>query len=61
MLTLTRTLDLATILIGDEIKIHLNKIDGNQIKISIDAPKNIDILRGELRWRTSSDQDQSAN
>lgn len=51
MLTLTRNLDLPTILIGDDIKIHITAISGGQVKVSIDAPREIDIKRGELRWR----------
>lgn len=50
MLTLTRTNDLPTILIGDDIKIHI-QIDHGQAKVQIDAPKEVKIQRGELRWR----------
>jgi carbon storage regulator len=37
-----------TILIGDDIKIHILSQKGNQIKIGIDAPKDVEILRNEL-------------
>jgi len=50
MLTLTRTNDLPTILIGDDIKIHITIVDG-KAKVQIDAPKDVPIKRGELRWR----------
>jgi len=51
MLTLTRTLDDNTLLIGDNIKVFISAIGANQVKLSIDAPADIEILRGELRWR----------
>jgi len=50
MLTLTRTNDLPTILIGDDIKIHITIVDG-KARVQIDAPKEVPIQRGELRWR----------
>ena len=34
--------------IGENIVIKIIDIDKNQIKIGIDAPRNISILRGEL-------------
>ena len=54
MLTLTRTNDLPTILIGDDIKIHITIVEG-KAKVQIDAPKDVPIHRGELRWRKSTD------
>ncbi|KEI03858.1 carbon storage regulator CsrA [Clostridium botulinum] len=37
-----------SILIGDDIEINIVSIDNGAVKISIDAPKNITILRKEL-------------
>jgi carbon storage regulator len=37
-----------TILIGDDVEIHFLSQKGNQIKIGIDAPKDVEILRNEL-------------
>ena len=34
--------------IGENIEIHIISIDKNQVKIGIEAPKKIIILRGEL-------------
>jgi carbon storage regulator len=37
-----------TILIGDDIEIHFLEVKGNQIRIGIDAPKHINVIRNEL-------------
>jgi carbon storage regulator len=47
MLVLTRKLKEA-IQIGDDIEIKILSVDGDQIKIGIDAPKNIEIHRKEV-------------
>ena len=47
MLVLSRKVD-DTIIIGDNIKIQLLKIKGNTIRIGIEAPTDVKILRGEL-------------
>ena len=47
MLVLTRKAD-EQILIGDDIKITLVRVRGNSVRIGIDAPKNIRVVRGEL-------------
>ncbi len=47
MLVLTRKAN-ETILIGDDIKITLVRVKGNAVRIGIEAPDDISILRGEL-------------
>ena len=47
MLVLTRRLG-ETIMIGDEITIKILAIKGCQIKIGIEAPKNISVHRDEI-------------
>lgn len=47
MLVLTRKLNQA-LQIGDNIEIKILAIEGEQIKIGIEAPKNIDIYRKEI-------------
>ena len=37
-----------TIKIGDDIEIRILEVKGDTIRIGIDAPKNVDIIRGEL-------------
>ena len=47
MLILTRRPG-ETILIGDDIEVTVMRISGNQVRIGIEAPKDVDIVRGEL-------------
>lgn len=35
-------------LIGDDIEISIQEINGGRVRISVDAPKNVAILRKEL-------------
>lgn len=64
MLVLSRK-QLDSILIGDDIRITVVRIDRNQVRLGIEAPKHVPVLRQELQdeeehearaaWR-SSDQ-----
>lgn len=47
MLVITRKKD-ESIVIGDNIEIVVVKIDDNSVKLAINAPKNVSILRKEL-------------
>ncbi len=47
MLVLSRKVD-DTIIISDTIKIQVIKIKGNTIRLGIEAPSDVKILRGEL-------------
>lgn len=47
MLVVTRKKD-ESILIGDNIEIKIIKIDDGSVKLAIEAPKDITILRSEL-------------
>ena len=47
MLILRRKIQ-ESIMIGDDIEMTIMGIEGDQIKIGIDAPKNIDIHRKEI-------------
>ena len=47
MLVLSRQRD-ETIVIGDDIEITVLVVDGSQIRVGIDAPEDVKILRGEL-------------
>jgi carbon storage regulator len=60
MLVLTRKLN-QSIKIGDEIEIKILAIDGEQIKVGIDAPKNIEIHRKELYIAIQEENNQAGN
>jgi carbon storage regulator len=47
MLVLTRRLG-ESITIGEDVKIVIVDIDGNQVKIGIEAPRSVEVYREEL-------------
>ena len=47
MLVLSRKLN-QSIIVGDNVKIQVLKISGNTVRIGIEAPQDVKILRGEL-------------
>lgn len=48
MLVLTRKMD-EQILIGDNIKITLLRVRGNSVRIGIEAPRDVRVVRSELK------------
>ncbi len=50
MLILTRYVN-ETIMIGDEVEITVLGVKGNQVRIGIDAPKDIQVHRAEIYYR----------
>ena len=55
MLIITRK-DNESLFIGDDIKITVLDVKGNQVRIGIDAPKDIDVHREEVYRRIQSEQ-----
>lgn len=49
-----------TIWIGEDIEIVISEVKGDQVKVGIRAPRNIDIIRGELRQDVSDLNAESA-
>ena len=47
MLILTRRIDEA-LLIGDDVKVVVLSVKGNQVRLGIEAPKDVHIVRSEL-------------
>lgn len=42
-----------TIWIGEDVEITISEVKGEQVKIAINAPRSIEIIRGELRQDVS--------
>ena len=40
-----------TIIIGDNITVYVHGIEGNRVKIGVEAPDDVPILRGEIERR----------
>ncbi|MFC4557522.1 carbon storage regulator CsrA [Virgibacillus kekensis] len=60
MLVLTRKLN-ESIQIGDDIEIKVLAVEGDQIKLGIDAPKAVDIHRKEIYLDIKNQNSEAAN
>lgn len=58
MLVLTRR-PKQQIMLGDDIIINIVDVNGENVRIAIDAPKNIKIFRGEI-YRAIKDENRKA-
>ena len=58
MLVLSRKLN-ETIVIGDNIRVTLLGIDGDKIKLGVDAPRDVKVFREELLEATKSTNKQA--
>lgn len=59
MLVLTRKLQ-ETIKIGDQVTIHILRVKGNTVRLGIDAPRQIRVIRGELADKQAVADEQLA-
>jgi carbon storage regulator len=59
MLVLSRRLD-ETLIIGDDIKITVLGISGNQIRLGIAAPREVSVHREEVYLRIKEEMNQQA-
>lgn len=50
-----------SLMIGDDIEITISKIEDGSVKIGINAPKNITILRKELYEEVEEENKQAIN
>ena len=48
-------------MIGDDIEITISKIDDGSVKIGIEAPKNVNILRKELYEEVEKENKEAVN
>ena len=57
MLILTRRVG-ETLMVGDDISITVLGVKGNQVRIGVNAPKNIAVHREEIYERVKQEQNQ---
>jgi carbon storage regulator len=62
MLVLTRRVG-ETLMIGDDVTVTALGVKGNQVRIGIDAPREVAVHREEIyeRIKAEKEQDQSGN
>ncbi len=60
MLILTRRVG-ETLNIGDEVKVTVLGVKGNQVRIGIDAPKSVAVHREEIYSRIKEDEMMQKN
>jgi carbon storage regulator len=58
MLILTRRVG-ETVMIGDDVTITVLGVKGNQVRVGINAPKNVAVHREEIYERIKREQQQS--
>ncbi|WP_410679534.1 carbon storage regulator CsrA [Avibacterium paragallinarum] len=60
MLILTRKVG-ESLLIGDEISITILSVRGNQIKVGVNAPKEVSVYREEIFQRIREAKDEQSS
>lgn len=55
MLVLTRSIGERLIINNGEVKVSILEIKGNQVRLGIEAPRNVSVHREEIYERISSD------
>ncbi|EGT2204903.1 carbon storage regulator CsrA [Clostridioides difficile] len=60
MLVISRKKDEA-VLIGENIEVKVVGVDGNNVKLAISAPNNINILRKEIYEKVKSENIKATN
>ena len=58
MLILTRRIS-ESVIVGDNVKVTVLGVKGNQVRLGIDAPKNVSVHREEIYQRIQGDDEVS--
>jgi carbon storage regulator len=59
MLILTRRVG-ETLMIGDDVSVTVLRVKGNQIRLGVNAPKNVSVQREEIFERMKGEDDEPA-
>lgn len=60
MLILTRRLG-ETLIIGDDVKVTVLGVKGNQVRLGVNAPKEISVHREEIFLKIQKEKENSEN
>lgn len=60
MLILTRRVG-ETLMIGDEVTVTVLGVKGNQVRIGVNAPRDVQVHREEIYERIKREQEEAAN
>lgn len=60
MLILTRRVG-ETLMVGDDVTVTVLGVKGNQVRIGVNAPKEVSVHREEIYMRIQSEKDASAS
>ncbi len=59
MLVLSRRLG-ETLIIGDDVRVTVLGVNGNQVRLGIEAPKDVEVHREEIYMRIKQEREQQS-